>query len=126
LSAPAQTTSTWQSKRYHSLMDGNQLYAECQQWQKDVTTSADGRIIIAGKTERDLYDSGTCYGYILGVVDSIPADEGFDPDPNVLGSQYIDVVIAYLRNHPQSRNYSAYGLTREALTEAFHQRANSK
>jgi len=59
---------------------------------------------------------------ILGgllVVDSIPEGEGFEPDSDVRGSQYVDAVVAYLRDHPESGHESAYALTRYALTPAF-------
>jgi hypothetical protein len=52
-------------------------------------------------------------------VDSIPDGEGFEPDPDVKISQHVDVVLAYLRDHPEKRHLSAYYLTRSALTDAF-------
>lgn len=67
----------------------------------------------------DILYAGKCWGYVLGVEDSIPQGEGFDPAPNVLGSQYVDVVFKHLQDHPEQRQYAGYALVRTALTEAF-------
>jgi hypothetical protein len=120
----AQTPLSWRSKEYHSLLDGNELYASCQEWERNVTVSAGNQFMV--KPGAKLLDAGTCFGYIVGIVDSIPAREGFDPGPDVRGSQCIDVVLKYLRDHPELRHLPAYALTREALTEAFPQRSNPK
>lgn len=113
---------SWTAKSYHILKDGNKLYSECQSYAKDVVVKEQGgdevmRVQTSAGT--DLYPAGACWGYITGIVDTIPAGEGFDPDADVRVSQYIDVVYAYLRDHPEQRHLAAYFLVRTALTDAF-------
>src|SRR5437762_12753553 len=91
-----QTAPPWKSKTYHSLMDGNELYADCEQWEVGFTISPDRRIRSKPNSGADEFQGGTCWGYVIATVNSIPADEGFDPGPHVRGSQYIDVVFQYL------------------------------
>ena len=114
----AQETPPWATKGYHVLVDGNQLYADCQVAEKTVRKTGKD-IETDSNAGNDLFAAGRCWGYIMGVVDSIPAGEGFEPDAEVKGSQYVDVVLAYLRDHPESRHQPAHFLTRYALTQAF-------
>jgi hypothetical protein len=109
---------SWTAKGYHVLMDGNALYSHCQSAQKNVRIAGEN-VEVLGSAGTDLFPAGQCWGYITGVVDSIPAGEGFEPDADVMQSQYVDVVFAYLRDHPEQRHSPAYSLTRNALTEAF-------
>jgi hypothetical protein len=55
----------------------------------------------------------------MAVVDSIPEGEGFAPADKVQMTQYVDVVLTYLRDHPNQRHLPAYYLTRTALSNAF-------
>ena len=113
-----QQIPAWKTKGHYVLEDGNQLYSDCQSWHRNTVTSGD-RIFPSGRNLSEIYTAGACWGYILGVVDSIPASEGFDPAPSVRVTQYIDAVTDYLKSHPQLRDRPAYGLARDALTEAF-------
>jgi hypothetical protein len=115
----AQESPSWATKRHHSSVDGNQLYSECQSAEENVRTTGDTLEFRTSGSGKELVPAGMCWGYVLGVMDSIPEGEGFDPDPGVRGSQYVDVVLAYLRNHPERRNLPAYGLIRHALADAF-------
>jgi hypothetical protein len=118
----AQQPPAWATKNYHVLVDGNELYSRCQTSEKVVRLSGD-QVQVDTAAGMDLFYAGRCWGYIMGVVDSIPAGEDFDPDPGVRASQEVDVVLAYLRSHPESRHLPAYALVRYALTEAFPARA---
>jgi hypothetical protein len=109
---------SWVNKNYHVLTDGNTLYSYCQSTKKNVTISGTN-LQIPNSAGTDLFPAGMCWGYIEAIVDSIPTGEGFEPDPEVKGSQYVDVVFAYLRDHPEQRHLPAYFLTRYALTDAF-------
>ena len=122
----AQTDSTWETKGYHSLLTGNELYADCQEWERDTSVSGESSIMLKKGGPSGILQAGRCSGYIMGVVDSIPAGEGFDPDPDVRMTQYVDVVFAYLRDHPELRHLSAYRLARKAVTDAFPKRKNLK
>jgi hypothetical protein len=114
----AQQPPTWVTKRYCVLENGNELYADCQIAEKGIETAADGtmRVKVNGA---DLFSAGTCWGYIMAVVDSIPEGEGFAPDGQVSMTQHMDVVLAYLRDNPSQRHLPAYYLVRTALTNAF-------
>jgi hypothetical protein len=113
-----QTTPAQKTKFYHKLEDGNQLYSDCQAWHRNMVLSGH-RITFATNNPQGLYGAGACWGYVLGVVDSIPTGEGFEPASTVRASQYIDVVTDYLRDHPELRDRPAYLLAREALSKAF-------
>jgi hypothetical protein len=116
--ALAQEPPAWVTKEYHVLENGNQLYADCQIAEKNIETGTDGTI----RTKvngADLFSAGTCWGYIMAVVDSIPEGEGFAPAEKVQITQHMDVVLAYLRDNPSQRHLPAYFLTRTALTNAF-------
>lgn len=103
------------SKLILSYMDGNELYAECQEAEKNIEMK-DGKIYFQG---HDGFSAGNCWGYVTGVVDSIPITESFAPDQSVKLSQYVDVVRNYLRDNPAERNKPAYVLARKALENAF-------
>jgi hypothetical protein len=115
----AQTIPIWKTKGYHSLLSGNELYSDCQEWERNTSVSADNRIMIKTGNASAILQAGECHGYIMGIVDSIPAGEGFNPAPDVLMNQYVDVVYKYLLDHPELRHLTAYELARTALTEAF-------
>jgi len=119
----AQQRPSWATKNYHVMEDGNELYSKCQIADKDVRLSEENVEVQTSASGGDLFLAGGCWGYITAVVDSIPAGEDFDPDADVRLSQYVDVVIAYLKAHPESRHLPAYVLTRYALAESFPARA---
>jgi len=108
----------WRTKGYHSLKDGNELYSNCQTLQENIKYEGENLRLKTSEGSTVL-SAGICWGYIEGVVDSIPVTEGFGPDSNVRLSQYVDVVTAYLRDYPNQRHLPAYGLVRTALTKAF-------
>ena len=108
---------SWQTKRHLVLVNGNELYSQCQSYERNVRMTQ-GHVEFTGQAA-DLISAGQCWGYVFAVVDSIPEGEGFDPDSSVLGSQEIDVAIKYLQDHPELRPYGAYSLVRTALTQAF-------
>ena len=113
-----QEPPAWATKKYHVLENGNQLYADCQIAEKNIETGADGTIRTR-VNGADLFSAGTCWGYIMAVVDSIAEGEGFAPNEHVNMTQHMDVVLAYLRDNPSQRHLPAYFLTRTALTNAF-------
>jgi hypothetical protein len=98
-----QTGPEWKTKLHHELVDGNQLYADCQEWQKGFSMSDDHMLTPNPNSGADFFAAGRCWGYVLGIVDSIPAGEGFEPDEGVRASQYVDVVVRHLRGRPELR-----------------------
>jgi hypothetical protein len=119
MGSQATSTQDWTTKRYLVLEDGNQLYSQCQSAEESLKLEEETVSLKPTASRRDAFPAGVCWGYIRAVVDSIPAGEGFEPDENVRLSQYLDVVTAYLRNHPNERQHPAHHLVRIALTEAF-------
>jgi hypothetical protein len=119
----SQVTSTqdwWTTKSHYVLEDGDELYAQCQSAAETVKLGEGENADMKPTASRtDILQTGVCWGYIKGVVDSIPAGEGFHPDANVRISQYVDIVTEYLRKNPNRRQQPAYFLARTAVTEAF-------
>jgi len=104
--------AAWTKKSYHAMMKGNELYEDCSDAEKHVQFSGE-RISLS------TVSAAQCWAYVEAVVDAIPGGEGFEPDSDVRLSQYVDVVRGYLKEHPESRHFPAYYLSRTALTEAF-------
>jgi hypothetical protein len=115
----AQEKPPWAAKSYHVLVDGNRLYTDCQSAEKNVRMTEKDTTEVRADAGDDLFIAGLCWGYVAAVVDSIPVGEGFELDAKVKGSQYVDVVQAYLRDHPESRHLPAHYLVRSAITQAF-------
>jgi hypothetical protein len=85
------------------FFSGNQLYEYCQR-------------------EASL----VCLGYVMGVADTIAdASSAGDmttricPDRGVNPGQMMDVVVNFLRAHPERRHQAAPGIVAAALVEAF-------
>jgi Ssp1 endopeptidase immunity protein Rap1a len=104
-----------------SLVDGNQLYAWCQDAQDTFKIEADNSINIRpGSGHSAVMYAASCWAYIEGIVDGTPARGEFNPGENVRLSQYVDVVFAFLKTHPESRDKMGVTLVQTALCEAFH------
>ena len=73
----------------------------------------------------DLYDNCTaqsvaCPAYVAGMADALVHDGTVClPQNNVSTKQLVDVVMAYLRAHPERRIYSAASIGDAAFTQAF-------
>jgi Rap1a immunity proteins len=69
--------------------------------------------------------TSACYGYVLGVVDALQvmgADApkfSFCVPERVESGQLVDVVKAFLRDHPEKRHLPASDLVTAALNEKF-------
>ena len=87
---------------------------------------------IGFKNGNDLYESCidtnstlTCLSYIQGVMDLQMATQSFGSTKVICattavnGRQVMDVVTAYLRDHPAIRSQGAAGITILALSDAF-------
>jgi hypothetical protein len=76
-------------------------------------------------TGNDLYDKCTaesliCAAYVAGMADAFVHDGTVClPQSNVTTRQLADVVMAYLRAHPEARTYSAASIGDVAFTQAF-------
>lgn len=78
--------------------DGNELHSHCG--------------------DKSGYLQGYCDGYIGGVADSIEQEQLCLPDTVKFG-QLRDVVLIFLRDHPQDRHFSASSLVIAAIKQAF-------
>lgn len=88
-----------------SFETGNTLYEKCQD-------------------NNSMLNSGGCMGYISAIVDDLASDNrinGFHAcfSQYMTRGQVLDVVVKWLRDHPESRHLSANGLVARALSEAF-------
>jgi hypothetical protein len=68
---------------------------------------------------------GTCAGYVIGAADAIgfwtavENGESCIPASSQAG-QLKDIVVKYLRDHPETRHFEAYALVYVALGQAFN------
>jgi Rap1a immunity proteins len=75
-------------------------------------------------TGNDLYDKCTaqslvCAAYVAGMADALAHDGTVCLPQNVTTRQLVDVIMAYLRAHPEARNYSAASIGDVGFTQAF-------
>lgn len=64
-------------------------------------------------------DDGICFGYALGVADSLSRGSALCYPPQIGASQVVDVAKRYLRDHPELRHVCADELFARALLDAF-------
>jgi hypothetical protein len=88
-----------------TFMDGNRLYEDC--------------------TGAVNFGEGVCLGYILGVVDQWESVRLVQNEPRcvpdgVKARQVNDVVVNYLRDHPENRSYAALSLVTVAVSKAWN------
>lgn len=93
-------------REYSSWKNGNQLYNDC-----------------LGKNGAQI---AQCVGYIEGVSDALTAVASVDTErrffcepAGLIAQQLIDVVVAYLRSHPETRHSAAGEEVTLALMKAF-------
>ena len=65
------------------------------------------------------WQDGYCSGYVSALADVYVETRLICPTPGVTYGQYIDIVIKYLVDHPESRNQEADGLLLLAFQGAF-------
>jgi hypothetical protein len=80
----------------------------------------------SGAAPTAVYSNGYCLGYIAGVADGLAAlGRGCAP-PGLTEGQLHDVVIAYLRDNPAERDYSAASTIGAAMEHAWCRRKGTK
>jgi hypothetical protein len=85
---------------YHpAYLTGNMLFDYCQ--------------------SNDRSSQGLCVGYIVGVSDMLSEEHLVCPAQNAPIGQIRDIVIKYLVNNPESRQYAASYLAMSALRTVF-------
>lgn len=87
---------------------------------------ANGNALLADCDSSVGYDRGACSGYISGVSDAIASYQTVHAFPDfvcmpdqVQRGQIIDVVVKYLRDHPEKRHLGAASMVTAALRLAF-------
>ncbi|MGR9283958.1 Rap1a/Tai family immunity protein [Rhizobium johnstonii] len=70
------------------------------------------------------FSGGFCLGFVMGVADNIETMVSLRDEPqcirsNVSARQVADVVVKYLKDHPEKRDRPAADLAFLAITEAF-------
>jgi hypothetical protein len=84
------------SQEYRGLLSGDDLYNTCNS------------------------QSVACAAYVAGIADAFAHDGTVClPQSNVTTRQLADLVMAYLRAHPEARGYSAASVGHVAFTQAF-------
>ncbi|MEO8628282.1 MAG: Rap1a/Tai family immunity protein [Betaproteobacteria bacterium] len=73
------------------------------------------------------FDAGACAGYVLSIADimrdtakggALVGNEACFPTDVRVG-QMVDALLKFLKQHSESRRYSAWSLTARAFAEAF-------
>jgi hypothetical protein len=71
---------------------------------------------------------GFCYGYIEGIADAMAGGvmtQVYDykacvpNEPGISAGQLKDIILRYLTNHPETRDWAGAGLVAHALEETF-------
>jgi Rap1a immunity proteins len=84
-----------------AFRSGNDLYEKC--------------IMQAG----DMFGQGYCAGYMVGAADAFTYDGTMCLPPGVTEGQVEDVVLTYVRAHPDTRHYAGSSIVRRGLETAF-------
>jgi hypothetical protein len=79
---------------------GNDLYSECN-------------------SPKSSPDFNTCLAYVEGMADAFAGLPLVCFPSHVTVGQTVDIVMKYLRDHPEDRHYSAAGEALEALGSVF-------
>jgi hypothetical protein len=95
-------------------------------WTSSVFAQDPTRVFVSGNHMYDVCNrpSGSrekdwCAGLAAGMTDALQGEsEVCVPTPVTVG-QVVDVIMKYLRAHPDRRHLSAWSLTRAALQSAF-------
>lgn len=83
-----------------------------------------GNSLLAYHDSKNLSEQGIALGYIVGISDvleghAINGWRACSPANGVTQGQVRDVVVQWLRAHPEKRHFGADGLVAEALQTAF-------
>lgn len=85
-----------------------------------------GNTLLEACESKDEFQQAFCLGYILGVADLDAMDGAAFPDrrrscraENVTNGQERDVVVKYLKDHPEERHVLAAILVVKAMAKAF-------
>jgi hypothetical protein len=80
------------------FLSGNELYQKC-------TAEAVGK--------------SYCVGYVTGIADVMQISKSLCVPDGVTVGQMVDVIVKYLRDHPEKRHYSVAAATFNTLSQTF-------
>lgn len=103
-------------------MSGEALTSACRGYLNTTRNSNQGSL-------QDVHDSGLCYGYVVGIYDTVQFENSqvsrakAVPEiciPGGVNAKSITEVVAnYLNAHPESRHKTGYFLVRTAIAAAW-------
>ena len=93
--------SVFSQEPTQAFRSGNDLYEKC--------------IAQAG----DMSGQGYCAGYMVGAADAFTYDGTLCLSPGVIEGRVENVVLTYVRAHPETRHYSGSSIVRRVLEVAF-------
>ena len=93
--------SVFSQELYGAIRSGNDLYQKC--------------IDQAG----DMFGQGYCAGYMVGAADASTYDGTLCLAPGVTEGKLEEVVLTYVRVHPEARHYAGSSIVRQVLEAAF-------
>jgi Ssp1 endopeptidase immunity protein Rap1a len=119
--AAAVTTSAGtptQNEMHATLMTPTELYRICSVAQR-ITSRNPARpdeVLING-TQNEREAANKCWGYLMGVIDSTPIDKSFSPPEERRLSEWVDIVVAYLKANTEKWSQPAFFLVRKASSQ---------
>ena len=115
--APGNARRPTPSEMHATLMTTNELYSLCSIAQRITSrnTARPDEILING-TQSEREAANKCWGYVMGVIDSTPIDRNFSPPGGRRLSEWVDIIVAYLKANPDTWSQPAFYLVRKAIS----------
>ena len=117
---PSNARTPTQSEMHATLMTTNELYRLCSiaQGITSRTPARPDEVLING-TQNEREAANKCWGYLMGVIDSTPIDKSFSPPGERRLSEWVDIVVAYLKANPDKWSQPAFFLVRKAISRKW-------
>jgi hypothetical protein len=98
-------------------MTTNELYRLCSIAQRITSrTAARPDEVLINGTQNEREAANKCWGYLMGVIDSTPIDKNFSPPGERRLSEWVDIVVAYLKANTDKWSQPAFFLVRKAIS----------
>jgi hypothetical protein len=114
---PSNARAAAQSEMHATMMTTNELYNLCSIAQR-ITSSNPARpdeVLING-TQSEREAANKCWGYLMGVIDSTPINRSFSPPEERRLSEWVNIVVAYLKANTDKWSQPAFFLVRKAIS----------
>ena len=114
---PSNARMPAQSEMHVALMTTNELYRLCSTAQR-ITSRNPARPdeVLVNGTQDEREAANKCWGYLMGVIDSTPIDKNFSPPGERRLSEWVDIVVAYLKANTAKWSQPAFFLVRKAIS----------